>query len=151
MLSRWLEKITVHIAKSYCSQHPMRNVNTMFLFCKRKIEEGFCMVATVLIICYETEICFEQVQKSKTFFPKHQNMVLLISSAVLYNISHKTSRHRIFTFLENHMFDTTVEDNHIHKLMKLISQCYCIIRPHHITRTFPRKHLALQSESNSPG
>lgn len=89
---------------------------------------------SVIRICSETEKCFQQLQKTKRFFPKHKPMPLVISTAVLHNISHSLARNEIFHCLEGHMFDTVVEDNHVYKLIKLISQCYSTIRFHHVSK-----------------
>ena len=62
-------------------------------------------------------------------------MSLIISTAVLQNFLYSNTTKDIFSCLDNHMFDTVVEDNHVHKLIKLISQCYCNIRLHHMSKS----------------
>lgn len=39
----------------------------------------------------------------------------------------------IYNFLESHMYDTPVEDNPIHNLIRAVSECYCgtgVATPH---------------------
>lgn len=68
-------------------------------------------------------------------------MPIVISTAVLHNISKSITRHRIFDCLNTHMFDTSIDDNHIHKLIKLISQCYSIIRLHHLKKSITEEAI----------
>jgi hypothetical protein len=75
----------------------------------------------VIDVCQETEKCFEQMLAiSGGNLPHGKGVVDAITVAVLgaYNTS-------IFKVLHYHMFDTPVEDNHIHNLVKCIVRCYC--------------------------
>ena len=93
---------------------------------------------SVIQVCCEAEKCFQQIQKTERFFPRGKPMALIISTAVLQNFLYKNTNN-IFSCLDNHMYDTVVEDNHVHKLIKLISQCYCKIRLHHISKSVNEK------------
>ena len=58
-------------------------------------------------------------------------MILLrISSSVLNNLK----QFNLFSNLNKHMFDTDVENNHILKLIKLISSNYSKIRLHYLVK-----------------
>jgi hypothetical protein len=39
-----------------------------------------------------------------------------------------------FTCLDNHMFDSTPDNNHVFNLIKCISSCYCTIRMYHLAK-----------------
>ena len=38
----------------------------------------------------------------------------------------------LFTELDDHVFDWTVDDNHAYKLIKKILKCYCKVRLYHL-------------------
>lgn len=42
----------------------------------------------------------------------------------------------LFPSLDNHMFDTAHNDNHVITLIKIICQSYCKIRFHHMAKEF---------------
>ena len=71
--------------------------------------------------------CYEGLQDC---FPKGQPMSFIISTSVLYNFLYSTiiKHNLLFKY-------AVVEDNHVHKLIKLISQHYCTIRLHHISKS----------------
>lgn len=72
---------------------------------------------SVVRICEETEKCFQVLLKPDHIFSKHCPMPFVICTTVLYNISNHSARHTIFSCIDNPMFDTAVEDNHVHKLI----------------------------------
>ena len=37
----------------------------------------------------------------------------------------------LFTELDDHMYDSTVDDNHVHELIRDIANCYCKVRLYH--------------------
>ena len=52
-----------------------------------------------------------------------------MKTAVLSNLSMRN-----ITELTGHMFETAVGDNHIFNLVKVITECYCTIRFHHLAK-----------------
>ena len=53
-----------------------------------------------------------------------------IAAAVLGELQSKP----LFEELHGHMFDTAVGDNHVFKLIKSITKCYCEVRFHHLAK-----------------
>ncbi len=52
----------------------------------------------------------------------------------------------LFTELDDHMYDSTVDDNHVHGLIKEIISCYCKVRLYHLgkettAKLSEKKHL----------
>ena len=72
----------------------------------------------VVKICDETEKCFQQIFKSAGGnLPRAKLIASVISSAVLNNLSDII----LFPTFHNHMFDTDVNNNHVHQLVKIVS------------------------------
>jgi hypothetical protein len=84
---------------------------------------------SVIDICQETEKCFERMLAiSGGNLPHGKGIVDAITVAVLGAYSTSLT----FKELHYHMFDTPVEDNHIHNLVKCIVICYCKVRLYHL-------------------
>ncbi|GFN80520.1 THAP domain containing 9 [Plakobranchus ocellatus] len=84
---------------------------------------------SVYRICCETERCFESLLKTTDGkLPQTDKMTLVISTAVLFNLSHVD----LFPELTMHMFDTTVDDNHLAELIQTVAKCYAKIKLHHL-------------------
>jgi len=96
------------------------------LFMKLKSRGGLRNASeSVIVVCEATERCFNRM---KNVVP-HLNIVPAITSVVLEETGTK-----VFTSLNNHMFDCSPFDNHIFKLIKCITECYCKISLHHIAK-----------------
>ena len=84
---------------------------------------------SVISVCLETEKCFQRLMKiSDGKLPQG----LGISAALASSVPNNCTRHNLFPELHNHQFHTTVDDNHVHSLVKLVSSCYCKIKLFHM-------------------
>ena len=59
-----------------------------------------------------------------------------ISCSVLHDIGHIG----LFPSLQEHMFDCSIEDNHVFNLIKRVSKKYCRIRMFHLAKEFKAHH-----------
>ena len=72
-------------------------------------------------ICLESERVFQRLMRfSKTNVPQGNALHERIASAVLLN----TAEMNLFEELTSHQFESAVEDNHIHLLVKKVSTFY---------------------------
>uniref|UniRef100_A0A8C4N4D4 THAP-type domain-containing protein n=1 Tax=Eptatretus burgeri TaxID=7764 RepID=A0A8C4N4D4_EPTBU len=84
---------------------------------------------SLVTVCVETEKCLQLLLKSSGGkLQQGTGIQSTVSSAVLQNTADK----KLFANLESHMFDTSVEENHLHILIKLASRCFTEIRLHHL-------------------
>ena len=84
---------------------------------------------SVIDVCAETEKCFERLLAAAGGnLPHGKGIIDAITVAVLGTCSCSP----LFKELEYHMYDTTVEENHIHMLIKSIAKCYCKVRLYHL-------------------
>ena len=89
-------------------------------------------------ICLETEHCFQRMLKTTGGkLPQSKGLPDAIASSVLSNIN-KTN---IFPELDEHMLDTTVDDNHTFILVKTISKCYSKVRFYHLGKSITEQQL----------
>jgi DNA transposase THAP9 len=84
---------------------------------------------SVVEVCKETEKCF--IRMANTLLDKlpRRKFMPTVCSLVL-----KTVGSKAFKSLNDHMFATTADNNHIFKLIKCLAECYSIIRAHHMAR-----------------
>ena len=59
--------------------------------------------------------------------PQCNGLDTAIQTAVLHNVSTN-----VFKALEEHMFECSIEDNHVYNLIKRVAKCYAKIRFHHL-------------------
>ncbi len=84
---------------------------------------------SVVTVCEETEKCFQRMMNvTDGNLPHCMGIADAISTSVLSKLNHS----KVFTELNNHMFDTPVNENHIFSLIKLIVKCYCKVRLYHL-------------------
>jgi len=100
---------------------------------------------SVVKVCIATERCIQRmINANAGNIPKvgqSSSIVLAISTIVLQETIDKG----VFDDLYTHMFDSSIDDNHVYKLVKLITQKYIKIRMHHII------HMAKQFNESFAG
>ena len=90
---------------------------------------------SVMKICMCTENYFQRLLKSTGGnLPQQGGLCDIISTSVMVD-----THNIVFSELEEHMLDSSVEDNHIQTLVKLVSKCYSKIRFHHLAKEFTEK------------
>ena len=101
-----------------------------FISNKEKSESTPLSKRICLKVCCEAE---NKYKKQKDFSQRSASVPYhLYSSVTQFSVRHHKN---IFSCLNIHMYDTGVKDNHVHKLIKLISQCYCTIRLYHVSKS----------------
>jgi len=84
---------------------------------------------SVVSVCLETEKSFQRLLKlNEGQLPQGFGVSSALASSVLSNCAGL----HLFADLHCHQFDTTVDDNHVHCLIKLASSCYTKIRLFHL-------------------
>ena len=84
---------------------------------------------SVVAICLEAEKSVQfMLRSSGGVLPQCAGILPAIASAVLPNTLGKP----LFPTLDIHMFDTSVEDNHVHTLVKTVAECFARVRLHHL-------------------
>ena len=84
---------------------------------------------SVVAICLEAEKSVQfMLRSSGGVLPQCAGILPAIASAVLANTLGKP----LFPTLDIHMFDTSVEDNHVHTLVKTVAECFARVRLHHL-------------------
>lgn len=85
----------------------------------------------ITAVCQATERCFPRLLKTNEGrVPQGRGTTAAIVTQVLSDCSEKN----LFPQLHSHMFDTCVEANHVHVLVKMASAWYCKVRLNHIAR-----------------
>ena len=85
--------------------------------------------ASVVSICQEAEKCFQRLKnRNDGNLPHGGGISKAISCAVLMNLRDKS----LFPELHEHQFDTTVDDNHQHSLVKSVANNYINVRLYHL-------------------
>ena len=85
----------------------------------------------LLTICEETEKCMMRMLKStRGGLPHGTGLPDAIASTVLQVCVERD----VFTSLKEHMFDSTVVNNHVFNLIKCCARCYVTIRMHHLCK-----------------
>ena len=91
--------------------------------------ELFKPTESVIKICQETEKCFQRMlTKTGGKLPHCKGIPDAIASSVLAGINLS----EVFRELDNHMMDTSVFENHVFGLIKIIAKCYCKVRLYHL-------------------
>ena len=84
-------------------------------------------------LCMGAEKCFQRMLvKTDGKLPQCKGISQSIASAVLENTSNRV----LFSDLLEHQFNTTIDDNHLHKLVKLVVMKYIKIRMFHLTKQY---------------
>ena len=92
----------------------------------------FKPAASVISVCTETEKCFQRMLVSTNGrLPQGEGIPDVIAFAVLNGINIQTT----CKDLDEHMLDTTVDDNHVFKLIKTVSKCYYKVRLYQLGKT----------------
>ena len=92
----------------------------------------------VVNVCIETEKTFCSLEKATNgFMTRKRSIAPFVVSTVLKRVFSKSNQ--IFQSLSSHMADSSPDQNHLFILVKLIAQCYCKIRLHHIARQITSK------------
>ena len=82
----------------------------------------------VLAVCGETEKCIEKyLRDTDDQLPQGPRVSSEIATSVLEAV-----RGKVFSSLDDHVFDTAVEEDHVHLLVKTISLCFSEVRFHHL-------------------
>lgn len=85
----------------------------------------------ITAVCQATERCFQRLLKiNEGRVPQGRGTTAAIVTQVLSDCSEKN----LFPQLHSHMFDTCVESNRVHVLVKMASAWYCKVRLNHIAR-----------------
>ncbi|KAK7879527.1 hypothetical protein WMY93_033764 [Mugilogobius chulae] len=85
----------------------------------------------IVAVCREAERCFQRILKATSGkLPQGHGLSAAIGNEVLRYSEDKT----LFPELHSHMFDTTVEDNHVHLMVKMAASFYFTIRLHHLAK-----------------
>ena len=92
----------------------------------------FKPAASVTSVCTETEKCFQRMLASTNGrLPQGEGIPDAIAASVWNGIDIQAT----FKELDEHMLDTTVNDNHVFKLIKTVSKCYCKVRLYQLGKT----------------
>ena len=92
----------------------------------------FKPAASVISVCTETEKCFQRMLVSTNGrLPQGEGIPDAIAFALLNGINIQTT----FKDLDEHMLDTTVDDNPVFKLIKTVSKCYCKVQLYQLGKT----------------
>ncbi len=87
--------------------------------------------AGIIAVCTESERCFQRILRTTSGrLSQGHGLASAGTKEVLSYSADKT----LFPGLHNHMFETTVDDNHLHYLVKMASSIYCTIRMHHLAK-----------------
>ncbi|KAK7909448.1 hypothetical protein WMY93_014132 [Mugilogobius chulae] len=94
--------------------------------------------AGIVAVCQMTEKCFQRLLRSNgEITPPGRQTTTAIVTQVLGECLDKD----LFPSLHCHMFDTSVESNHVHLLVKMASAWYCKIRLNHLAKQQTEKDL----------
>lgn len=83
----------------------------------------------VVAVCLETERCFQALLKDGKL-PQGRG----VTDSIVQRVLRRSARETWFSELSQHMFETTIEDNHVHQLVRMASSIYCKIKMHHLAR-----------------
>ena len=87
--------------------------------------------ASVYEICKSTEQCVvRMVNSTRGNLPTASKITPAIVSVVLEEAVNKD----VFLCINNHMFDSTPDNNHLFSLIKCVAKCYLKIRMHHLAK-----------------
>ena len=88
-------------------------------------------LTSVYEICQSTEQCVVRMLNSTGGnLPTSTNITPAILSVVLEEAVNKD----VFSSINNHMFDSTPDNNHLFSLIKCIAKCFLKIRMHHLAK-----------------
>ena len=125
---RMVEKRTRHCKRCVDALTDQKGQNHPFVLFK---DRGGLQKASesVVRVCLETEKCIENMLRTtQGQLPRSEKLPTVLSTAVLNNLSHLD----LFSDIADHMFDTTIDDNHLHTLIQLVAKCYSKIKLHHL-------------------
>ena len=116
----------MHCCKALCSE----NYTASSSFIEFK-DRGKLFKATpcVIKVSEETEKCFERMLTATgRSLPHSKGIADTITVSILGALNLTT----MFRELDNHMFESAVDENHVFGLIKIIAKCYCKIRLYHL-------------------
>ncbi|KAJ8334003.1 hypothetical protein SKAU_G00413220 [Synaphobranchus kaupii] len=90
----------------------------------------------MVAVCQATERCFQRLLRRNGGKPPQGSGVTL---AVVIQVLADCAEKNLFPGLHNHMFDTCVEANHVHILVKMASSWFCKVRLNHLARRATEK------------
>ena len=101
------------------------------LFVKFKDHGGLIKPSkSVIVVCREAEKCFGRMKAVLgSALPMLSDLPAVFSTVVLAEVGMS-----VFPSLKKHMFDSTVESNHIFHLIKVVVACYVKVRMHHLAK-----------------
>jgi len=89
----------------------------------------------VVQICQETERRFQRMMiVTNGKIPQSTCLKLAITTSVLSDVC--SDGRTPFPELEEHMYETAADNNHVYSLVKCIAECYCKIKFHHLAKQF---------------
>ena len=118
--------LCMHCCKALCSE----NYTASSSFIEFK-DRGKLFKATpcVIKVSEETEKCFERMLTATgRSLPHSKGIADTITVSILGALNLTT----MFIELDNHMFESAVDENHVLGLIKTIAKCYCIVRLYHL-------------------
>ena len=86
---------------------------------------------SVVVVCQEAEKCFMRMLKASGGNLPHSKGV---PDAIATSVLEAVNLRKVFIDLHEHMYDTTVEENHVFLLIKVITKCYCTVRLSHLAK-----------------
>ena len=86
---------------------------------------------SVVTVCQEAERCFMRMLKASGGNLLHCKGV---PDAIATSVLGAVNLQKVFIDLNEHMYDTTVEENHVFLLIKVITKCYCKVRLSHLAK-----------------
>ena len=87
---------------------------------------------TTCHVCHEAVGSREHECESAFLTLKHRGNLFKPAASVI-SVCNETEK--CFQELDEHMLDTTVNDNHVFKLIKTVSKCYCKVQLYQLGKT----------------
>ena len=84
---------------------------------------------SVIQVCKETEKCFQRMLATTDGKLPHGRG---IPDAIAVSVLGALKVSSLFTELDDHMYDSAVDDSHVYGLIKSIVKCYCKVRLYHL-------------------
>ena len=119
------------------SEHKEAAISYMAGFVAKSLQKKLhCPNCRNVLGSQEAEKCFQRMlNTSGGKLPHGKGIVGAIAVTVLGAV--KVSS--LFTELDDHMYDSTVDDNHVHELINEIVNCYCKVRLYHMGKEYTAK------------
>ena len=105
-----------------------------------EIRGGLMLVSSgVELVCMTTEQHIRTMMRGRSTLPNQPDLVPTICTAVLKVTC--TRSHPIFPSLNQHMFDTPPDQNHVFRLIRVITESYIKIRLHQFGKSQTEKNF----------